>query len=71
MLKRTAEEFGSDTLGIGETIKRKFLTWKQWTDFDWIQKYRNSSFTVNVDVKIRRPGHIIKTIPAYGTQKGE
>jgi len=71
MIKKTAEEFGSDTFGIGEDIKKRFLTWDQWTDFDWKQKYRNSSFNVNVDVKIRRPGHIIKTIPAHGTQKGE
>ena len=69
MLNRTVEEFGSDTFGIGEVIKKKFLTWDQWTDFDWKEKYRASSFTVNVDVKIRRPGHIIKSIPAHGTQK--
>lgn len=71
MVKRTVEEFGSDTFGIGESIKKKFLTWDQWVAFNWKEKYRHSNINVNVDVKIRRPGQRIKTVPAHGSEKEE
>ncbi|MFZ5988573.1 MAG: Ger(x)C family spore germination protein [Bacillota bacterium] len=67
-LNRTAKTFGTDVCGFGMVMKGKFLTWDQWIDFGWHKKYRDSTFDVNVDLKIRRPGLIIRTIPAEGTQ---
>lgn len=67
-LERTSKEFKSDICGFGKSIKGTFLTWKEWEDFNWLRKYENSTFDVEVDLKIRRPGLIIRTMPAYGTE---
>ena len=70
MLKRTAKEFESDINGFGEIVKSKFLTWDEWVEFNWLEKYKKSSFNVGVDVEIRRSGHIIKTIPEQSNGGG-
>ncbi|RXE60103.1 Ger(x)C family spore germination protein [Acetivibrio mesophilus] len=71
MLKKTAQELRSDTAGFGKEMKGKFFTWDEWTDFKWIEKYPDSKFEVEVDFKIRRPGLMLRTNPATGTEEGE
>jgi len=71
MLKKTAKEFKSDIAGFGKEMKGKFLTWDEWTNFNWIEKYPDSEFEVDVDLKIRRPGLMLRTYPAAGTEVGE
>lgn len=62
-LDRTAKEFHSDICGFGRSVKSKFLTWKEWENYKWLGRYKDSDFEVMVDVKIRRPGLIVRTIP--------
>lgn len=62
-LDKSTKEFGTDTNGFGKEAKGKFLTWKQWEQFDWLSKYKESTYDVEVDVKIRRPGLITKSLP--------
>lgn len=62
-LQKNCKEFGTDTNGFGLKMKGKFLTWKEWDQFDWLSKYKDSTFDVTVDVKIRRPGLIMKSVP--------
>lgn len=71
MLKKTAQEFNSDTAGFGKEMKGKFITVDDWTDLNWMEKYPDSNFEVNVDLKIRRPGLMIRTDPASGTKERE
>lgn len=61
-LNRTKEEFDSDICGFGRFVKRKFLTWDSWKKYEWFEKYKNTSFEVQVDLKIRRTGLIIKSV---------
>lgn len=69
-LYRTSEGFNSDICGFGKSMKMKFLTWDKWVDFQWLSKYNKSEFDISVDVKIRRPGLMIRTTPSFGS-KGE
>lgn len=62
-LDKSVKTFGTDTNGFGKQVKSKFLTWKEWEQFDWLTKYKHSSYDVEVDVKIRRPGLVTKTVP--------
>lgn len=71
LLEKTAKEFKSDIFGFGKDVKMRFLTWDKWEDFKWLQKYEDARFNVDVDLKIRRPGLIIRTVPFEGTQEGE
>ena len=49
-------ELGTDINGYGRFVKGNFLTWAQWEDFDWLNKYKDAQFDLDVRVKIRRPG---------------
>ncbi|PQQ67722.1 Ger(x)C family spore germination protein [Acetivibrio saccincola] len=61
-LKKTIE-YGVDVSGFGQLMKSKFLTWDEWENFDWLTRYKDSVFNVNVDVVIRRSGLIVRTVP--------
>jgi spore germination protein KC len=58
-LKRTRDDFDSDICGFGRYLKSKFLTWDEWKSYNWYDKYKNTTFTVDVGVKLRRTGLIV------------
>jgi spore germination protein KC len=62
-LGRTAGEFHSDICGFGDNAKGLFLTQQDWDDYHWLQQYKNAAFDVNVRVRIRRPGLILRSGP--------
>ncbi len=64
----TAEGFESDICGLGGSMKKNFLTWDQWEEFKWLSRYKESTFNVSVDVKIRRPGLTIRSSPITSTE---
>lgn len=61
-LNKTSKEFESDITGFGKYAKNKFITWKDWEDFKWLDKYKDASFSVDIDMKIKRTGFIRRTI---------
>lgn len=69
-LDRTAKEFKSDICGFGRFVKGSFLTWKEWEDFNWLGKYKDSTFDVDVDLKVRRPGLMIRSMPSVSSAGG-
>lgn len=68
-LKKSCKEFGTDNVGFGRKMKGKFLTWSDWEQFDWLTKYKEATFNVDVEVKIRRPGLILKSLPENRSNK--
>lgn len=50
--EKTSKEYKSDISKLGKYIVYQFPTQKDWTDFDWVNKYEQASFNVNVDVNI-------------------
>lgn len=69
-LEKTRDEFKSDICSIGKTVKKTFFVWEDWNNFNWPEKYEKAEFNVNVEVKIRRSGIMVKQIPA-GHMRGE
>ena len=67
-LYKTSREFKSDICGFGKQMKKKFVNWDEWEDFNWLSKYKDAEFNVNIDVKIRRPGLIVRQVPVYTTE---
>lgn len=67
LLNRTTKELHSDICGFGRYVKGRFLTWDEWTNFKWLGRYKDSTFNVDVDLKIRRPGLIIRSLPAVSS----
>lgn len=62
-LNRTSKELHSDICGFGEKVQQQFLTWDQWQNFKWFERYKDAVFNVGVDVKIRRTGQMIRSVP--------
>ena len=69
-LNKTSKDFKSDICGFGRDVKGRFLTWKEWENFKWLSRYKDSEFDLFVDLKIRRSGQIIRSIPMQ-TSGGE
>jgi len=63
-LEKTRDELKSDICFIGKHVKTTFLFWEDWMEFNWREKYEKARFNVDLEVKIRRPGIMVKQIPA-------
>jgi len=57
-----------DLCGFGRDLKARYLLWNDWVNVHWLKKYENSEFSVDVDLKIRRPGLMIRSAPAKGSK---
>ena len=69
LLAKTAGEYHSDIFGLGSAVRSKFLTWDEFEAFSWKSRYKESSFNVEVNLKIRRTGLIAgssKAVNSYG-----
>jgi len=52
-LYRTAKEFNSDIHGFGRFAKKLFLTSKDYRDYNWTQRYKDSFFDISVNASVR------------------
>ena len=83
MLESAAEEFlkkgilhflektkpiHADLCGFGRDLKARYLLWDDWVQVHWLKKYENSKFSVDVKLKIRRTGLMIRSAPAKGSK---
>lgn len=66
-LDKTSKVFHSDTCGFGSYIRIKFLTQNDLDKFNWVKRYKDASFNVEVDFKARRPGLMLKTVPVISS----
>ncbi|AGC68532.1 germination protein, Ger(X)C family [Thermoclostridium stercorarium subsp. stercorarium DSM 8532] len=62
-LEKTRDELNSDICFLGKYLKKTFLYWEDWIKFNWPEKYEKAQFNVNVEIKIRRSGIMVKQIP--------
>ncbi len=70
-LNKTASVYKSDICSYGREVKKKFLTFKEWSDYKWLDKYEDSNFEVDVSLKVRRTGLLIKTFNKKPGQESE
>lgn len=52
-LYKTSKNFKSDISGFGKIILSKFLTIEELEQYNWVENYQNSFFTVNSEVNIK------------------
>lgn len=60
-LYKTSIELKSDISKFGRYAIRNFLTWQDWKEYDWINKYPNSTFNVQVDTNLKSSYLIVGT----------
>ncbi|MBR3791114.1 MAG: hypothetical protein IKK18_00275 [Clostridia bacterium] len=56
LLDKTVKEYNSDIVGFGKNAKGKFLTNKEFEDFNWNEAYKNAQISCEVEFSIRRTG---------------
>ncbi len=49
-------EAGSDVAGFGRYAKKHFVTWKEWQDYNWQDKIKDATLSINVVPKIIKFG---------------
>lgn len=52
-LYKTAKEYNSDICGFGKYVVTNYATLNEWYDSNWLEKYKNSFFNVNVNVIVK------------------
>jgi spore germination protein KC len=67
-LEKTSKIFNADVCGFGSYAKKYFMTMREWENFNWKSKYKDATFTVDVDLKLRRPGLILRSIPSIDSE---
>lgn len=60
-IKMTQEDFNSDIIGFGMYAKSNFLTLKDFTDYDWENKFKDMKYEIETDFKVRRTGLTSRT----------
>lgn len=58
---KTSKEFKSDILGLGKYVVNDFSTWNEWIEYDWLNQYEHSYFTVNVDTDVKSGYLLLET----------
>lgn len=51
-----AQALRCDPFGLGMKVKRTFLSWPEFRDFDWFNKFPHATINTKVKVRIRRYG---------------
>lgn len=52
-LYKTSKELNSDINGFGKIAKSNFITTKDFEDYNWLEKYKDSFFDVKVETSIK------------------
>lgn len=62
-LEKTIKEYQSDIAGLGRLAKMNFLTWKEFEKYDWLNKYKNSTYEIDVDTTLNISQIISHKVP--------
>lgn len=57
-LYKVSKEFNSDIDGFGKYVIHRFPTQQDWTNFNWLENFKNSFFEVNVKTNVKS-GYIL------------
>ncbi len=51
-----AQSMGADVFGLGNKVKRTFLTWPEFRDFRWLDKFAEATINTTVKANVHRYG---------------
>ena len=52
-LYKTSKQYNSDICGFGKYALKNYLTLDEWYSSNWLNNYKNSSFNVNIHLKLK------------------
>ncbi|MFZ5823056.1 MAG: Ger(x)C family spore germination protein [Bacillota bacterium] len=56
VLETSLQEWGTDLYRLGERLRAAFPTTSAWAAFDWASRVKDTTFTVEIQFKVRRHG---------------
>lgn len=59
-LEKTKSQYDSDILGFGSIARKSFLTYDDFIDYNWNEKYKNTVFSLDIEFEIKKMGLRIK-----------
>lgn len=59
-LEKTKTEYNSDILGFGSIARKSFLTYNDFLDYNWNEKYKNTVFSLDIEFEIKKMGLRVK-----------
>lgn len=69
-LDKTVNDFQSDICGFGTHARGLFTTWDEWEAYQWPSKYKDASFNISVNFKVRRPGLVLRSGSSLEQESG-
>lgn len=62
VIGQVQDEFAEDIFGFGRHAQSQFLTWSQWRDWRWRERFPETVVEVEVSLEIRRVGlhHVVR-----------
>ncbi len=51
-LDKTIHEFEADITGFGRFARTNFLTWQEFENYKWLEKYKNSTYDIEVNTNV-------------------
>lgn len=61
IIRRAQTEFSSDIFAFGNKARHLAMTWHEWQDLNWRDRFPNARVTVTAKVELRRMGLLFKS----------
>lgn len=61
LIRKAQAEFKADIFGFGNQVRKQFLTWPEWEQFNWPERFPEAGVEVSYRFKIRRTGLLHET----------
>lgn len=56
-----SKEYNSDIDGFGKLVLKNFSTWEDWTNYNWLDNFKNAFFNVYVETKVKSGEILVET----------
>lgn len=60
-VRKMQHEFGTDVFGFGKVVRKKFLTWPEWEEYGWLERFPEADIEVSYEFRMRRTGLLHET----------
>lgn len=62
LLEKTSKELDCDICSFFKTAKKSFMNIGDWNDYDWINRYKDAEFDVDINVTMRTYGELSQNV---------
>jgi len=60
-LYKISKEYNSDIDGFGSLAVKNFLTWSDWENYNWLERFNTAFFNVDVDTSVKSGYILVET----------